>query len=89
LGLKLWRADGTETSGQRGNAWDYAGSLIFRLGWNLAATELNLSSVIGFVLASVLSVERSETNVAITMITNMPMAVSQIEPARISSGGRV
>jgi len=40
-------------------------------------------------LASVFSVERSEANVAISIITNMNIAISQIEPANMSSGKRL
>jgi hypothetical protein len=61
--------------------------LSFRM--DLATTELNLSSVPDLDLVSVLSVERSEANTAINIITNITMAISQIEPAKMSSGGRL
>ena len=67
----------------------YGRFLVFLFGWNLAITELNLSLVAGPDLASVLSGVRSEANTAISIITNMSMAVSQIEPAKISSGARL
>lgn len=55
--------------------------LIFLFELNLATTELDL--------ASVFPLERSEASVAISIIKNMNMAVSQRAPAKISSGGRV
>jgi len=63
--------------------------LVLRFVWDLARMELNLSSVLGRGLLSVLSVERSETNVAISIIRNRNIAVSQTEPASMSSGGRL
>jgi hypothetical protein len=57
----------------RGKALRYRLSLIFS----------------GLDLTSVLPVERSEANAAISIITNITMAVSQIEPANMSSGGSV
>jgi len=62
--------------------------LIFLFELNLATTELNLSSVLGLGLASVFPLERSEANVAINIIKNISMAVSQRAPAKMSSGGR-
>jgi len=62
--------------------------LIFLFELNLATAELNLSAVFGLGLASVFPVERSEANVAISMIKNINMAVSQRAPATMSSGGR-
>ena len=56
-----------------GNALPYGRSLFF--------SDLDL--------ASVLSEARSETNVAISIITNTNMAVSQMEPANMSSRGRL
>ena len=40
-------------------------------------------------LASVLAVERSEANVAISIITNINIAISQMEPANMNSGKRL
>ena len=50
---------------------------------------MNLNLVPGLDSASVLSVERSEANTATSIITNRNMAVSQIAPAKISSGERL
>ena len=50
---------------------------------------MNLSPVPGLDLATVLSVGWSEAIAAISMITNITMAVSQMEPAKMSSGGRL
>ncbi len=70
----LWHSLVETALGQvRGNALCYGRSLVF--------SDLDLTSV--------LPVERSEANAAISIITNITMAVSQIEPANMSSGGSV
>jgi hypothetical protein len=64
-----------------GNTLHYSRSLFFLFEWKLTSTD--------FDLASVLSEARSETNTAISIIKNITIAVSQMEPANMSSGGRL
>ncbi len=73
----------------RGNPLRYGRCLVCRFEWNLAVTELNLSLVPSLDLVSVLCVGRKETNTAISIIKKITMAVSQIEPANMSSGRRL
>ena len=67
---------------------DYGRFLIFLFELNFATTELKLSSVLGLGLASVFPGERSDARVAISIIKNINMAVSQRAPANMSSGGK-
>lgn len=66
--------------------------LVFLFGKNLAnlsATELNCASVCATGLRSVLLSERSEANVAMSIIKNIKMAISQMAPATTISGDKL